>query len=178
MFRSSTFEMTAGVVYLLLLVWAGATDVRSRCIPNYLVIATAGLGIAYAVGHAGWLPGMRSALMGIGLGLVIWLPCYAMRLMGAGDVKFFAAASSWLGPLLVFHAALLSALFGGVLAVGWMIRSRARHRDGMGAVIGSEADARGGADSGAPVRVRSTLPYGVAMAAGIGVVAWFPSILR
>lgn len=92
------------------------TDLQDRRIPNTLVVALAAVGLGGAA--SGWLPGLTlpGACAGLALGLALWLPFHVLGMLGAGDVKLFAAAAAWLGPRHVVDAALLTALAGGVLA--------------------------------------------------------------
>lgn len=178
MFGSSAFDVAAGLVFAAILTGVCFSDLRWRRISNALVLITALTGVSFTVGHAGHVGAVLASFAGAALGLAIWLPCYWLRMMGAGDVKFFAAASTWLGAGLTIHAAALSALFGGVLAIGWMCWLRST-RDWVGNDT-LRFDA-GGADAlelARSIDKRKTLPYGVAMAGGLAVVAWFPNILR
>ena len=62
------------------------------------------------------------------VGLLLFLPLFALRAMGGGDVKLLAAFGAWLGPVLVFWVAVYGAIAGGVLAlllVLWRRRLRA-----------------------------------------------------
>jgi len=103
-----------------------------------------------------------TVLEGAATGLVVWLPFWALGMLGAGDVKFFAAAAAWLGPRLALYAALLSALLGAMLALGWLFARAYRHEPGSSAAL---------------QRV-DTIPYGVAMAAGLAINAWYPHLFH
>jgi prepilin peptidase CpaA len=157
--------------FVVLLAAASVGDLRSRRIPNRLVAVTAlaGLGFSAALGGDGAL--VRS-LGSLALGFAIWIPLYALRMVGAGDVKLFAAASAWLAPLQVVDAALVAALVGGGLSLVYLARElggrtvalrlilAARH----GSVVGGAAELSGAARGASRRRV---VPYGVAMAAGL-----------
>jgi prepilin peptidase CpaA len=145
------------------------TDLRDRRIPNALVIA---LGVAGVGGAAlGWSPGLSGsdAVAGLGLGFLLWLPFHLAGMLGAGDVKLFAAAAAWLGPRGALDAALLTALVGGVLAA---------------LVLWREAGFRGGilrlaAAWHAPQLLRlevrpaaTRLPYALAIATGVLGAHW------
>src|SRR5690606_27782218 len=97
------------------------------------------------------------------VGLVIWLPFYALGMLGAGDVKLFAASSVWLVSLThVFVAAAASAIIGGVLAIIWAIAQR-RTLPVRGDVLTRiRLNVPGRVDS-----QRAKVPYGVAMAIGV-----------
>ena len=78
--------------------------------------------IAYAVGNASFanylqlhhVPGADEltvfcgAMVGAGLGFLLLIPFYAIRAMGAGDVKFLAALGALLGPQTLLVAAAAS----------------------------------------------------------------------
>src|SRR5579871_3531434 len=81
---------------VLVLVAAGY-DLRRRRIPNWL----AGAGLVFGLGLNSFLyeaPGLRLALLGMGLALVIYVPIYALHGIGAGDVKLMAAIGAIVGP--------------------------------------------------------------------------------
>jgi len=169
MLAPSHLRVGFGAVFTVLLVLAVGYDVKQRRIPNALVVATIALGITFALLTVGAGRGALSAAEGAAVGLALWLPWWWFGMMGAGDVKFFAAAAVWLGPRGALGAALITALLGGLIGIGWLAaRAIARKKTG-----GAASTA---ADSGAEDRATFTLPYGVAMALGLGVAAWIPLI--
>ena len=105
------------------------------------------------------------------------LPFYALRMLGAGDVKLFAAASCWLAPPQVLSAALVAALAGGVLSVIGLVLA---HGWGLATlrVAHGIRDPKILATPLAVPRGRKTLPYGLAMTTGLLVAAWFPRWLH
>lgn len=149
------------------------TDLRDRRIPNALVVALGTMGVGGAA--LGWAPGLSGldAVVGLGLGFLLWLPFHLAGLLGAGDVKLFAAAAAWLGPHGALDAALLTALLGGVLAGGILLH---------------EAGLRGGALRlalawRAPQLLRlaarpsaTRLPYALAIAGGVLGARWMPEL--
>lgn len=99
-----------------LTVAAAAHDLGSRRIPNVLTGAgvLAGFGLHFWL--AGW-QGFTPAALGFGLALLIYLPLFAVRAIGGGDVKLMAAVGSLAGPqdwLLIF---VLASLTGGIWAL-------------------------------------------------------------
>jgi prepilin peptidase CpaA len=98
-------------------------DVRTRRIPNALTFPAAGLGlIAATAAHGG--QGMVSSAAGLLVGLLLFFPLFALRGLGAGDVKLLGALGAWVGASAVLGVAFYTALAGGVLAIGLMVRHR------------------------------------------------------
>jgi len=98
------------------------TDLRSRRIPNWLVLPFLVVGILASLGPSGWHDvGTVQSLEGMGLGLLLFGALAWMGGMGMGDVKLCAAIGAWVGPKQMFLALILTALVGGAMAVGWAI---------------------------------------------------------
>jgi prepilin peptidase CpaA len=106
---------------------ATVADWRTRRIPNALTFGAAAVALAFAAATGGVAGGLWS-LAGFGLGLAIFLPLFALRALGGGDVKLLAAIGAWLGPSLVGWVAIYGAIAGGALAVPWLVW-RGRLRD-------------------------------------------------
>ena len=164
----------ANAVFGGLLAAVCVADLRTRRIPNAVVACVALCGGLYSL-SIGRLPtGAERALGGLGIGLVLWLPFYLLRLIGAGDVKFFAAASTWLGVIPAMQAAVLSALVGAVLAVTWMVAAGgwrlAASRIALSVTRPLHPPPPG------PAQPSSRVPYGVAMAAGLAIAGWLPRV--
>ncbi len=162
------------MVLVPLLVWACATDVRSRRIPNAAVAAIAVLGIAVSLLAPGTALSLPMSLTGIATGLAVWLPFYAFGLLGAGDVKLFAAAAAWLGPRGAVEGALLAALAGGALALVFMLMD-----DGVEVTVLRLGAALHlpGVLRGRPSSRTTRVPYALAITAGVLGAAYFPGIL-
>jgi prepilin peptidase CpaA len=177
-FAGSEWRLAAGLLYTLLLVVACFTDVRWRRIPNALVAVLALTGFAFSVALEPWWPGLLRAFSGLALGFSIWILFHIAGGMGAGDVKMFAAAASWLGPGGAWRAALLAALAGGVLSLVALVLQR-RTREGLERVAMSVSMfSLAPLGKAAPDQQRKAyLPYGVALACGALLTAWIPGIL-
>ena len=176
-FSGSLFRYLAGGVFSVLLVIACVTDVRWRRIPNVLVLTLALTGLAFSVWIDPWLPGVGRAAGGLALGFGIWIDFFVIGAIGAGDVKLFAAAGTWLGPAATWRAALVAAAIGGVLAVVMLLRER-RTRDGFEKVMVSLSSRSLSVLTPDPTTPRKRqLPYGVALACGALIVAWIPGVL-
>lgn len=181
MFEASGIGLAFGVAFTALLASAAEWDVRRRRIPNALVLATFLLGAGFAVVTSGVSGAAWRVMGGAGTALLVWMPFWLLGVMGAGDVKFFAAGAAWLGPRHALGAAVVAAILGGVLAVAWVMAG-ARGREGAGASVASARAPNAldseGPDGGVQGRRQLSLPYGVAMAAGLAITAWFPQMIH
>jgi prepilin peptidase CpaA len=169
--------MVGGLCFIGLLSVAAASDIRARRISNVLVLWLAVLGIAYSAAMLPAWSGVSRALIGLGLGFALWIPFYALGMLGAGDVKLFAAGCCWLAPSQVIGAALLSALAGGVLSIVALVLSH-----GAGITLFRVAQiARDPSSLATPLTApagRPTLPYGLALVVGLVVAGWVPLVSR
>lgn len=178
MFTGSYTQVAGGVVFSLLLMAGCVTDLRSRKIPNELVLAILVTGWLYALTAADPWRALVASLAGMALGFGIWIAFYLVGVIGAGDVKFFAAAGAWLGPDATWRAALAAAVIGGVLAVVFLIMEKRLgevfKRIALAASSGSLASTP--EQTVVPGARHQPLPYGVALAIGALVLAWFPGL--
>jgi len=110
------FESAQGIAAVAVALVASVVDVRLRRIPNVLTFGAAAAGFVYHVASGG-PRGAGFSAGGWATGLVLFLPWFILRGMGAGDVKLLAALGAWLGPATTLWVALFSAIAGGVLAV-------------------------------------------------------------
>ena len=179
---TSPFREVAGALFTLLLLVACVSDVRSRRIPNALVLLLAFSGLAFSLVANPILPVAGRAFGGAAVGLVIWLPFWMMGKLGAGDVKLFAAAGAWLGPSGAVAGALAAALCGGVLTVAWLVREQGAVRTLRGIMLrlvllrGNAAQAVVRGPDLLVVPATRHVPYGLALAAGALLVAWLPGL--
>jgi prepilin peptidase CpaA len=105
---------------LIVLAVATFTDLRSRRIPNWLVLPFLVTGICISCWISGW-HGLGQSLAGIALGGVLFGILSFMGGMGMGDVKLCAAIGAWIGPSQLLVALVLTGLVGGVMALCWAI---------------------------------------------------------
>ncbi len=103
---------------LIVLCVATFTDLRSRRIPNWLVLPFMVAGGAVSAWLYGW-HGVGQSLLGLGLGVLLFGGLSLMGGMGMGDVKLCAAIGAWIGPSQLFTALVLTGLAGGLMALGW-----------------------------------------------------------
>lgn len=163
-------------VFLGLLALAAVTDVRARRVPNELVVALLVVGIAAGAMHTSVAGSVSAALLGTLAGLAIWLPFWLLGLLGAGDVKFFAAAAAWIGPSLSWRASVAVAILGGLLGVVMLVGQRGFRRSAEFGALGL-TNARAvidGASTGTAEASKRTFPYAVPMAIAVAVAAFYP----
>jgi prepilin peptidase CpaA len=106
----------SSVAVLALGAAAAAIDSATRRIPNALTVASAVAGVLFAAATGG-VHGLGWSVAGWFVGLLLFLPLFALRAMGGGDVKLLAAFGAWLGPALVCWVAVYGAIAGGALAL-------------------------------------------------------------
>ena len=173
----SLVELVVAATLLLLLVVACVSDIRARRIPNSLVLTVLVLGVLVSTASDPVVPGLLRALGGASVGLIVWLPGWLLRMMGAGDVKLFAAAGSWLGPLGALNAALFAAVAGGVLALIWMFAVRGvagTNRSLWSAEAAPRTLLNSRTDS---TSARELVPYSLAITVGVVVQLARPGLL-
>lgn len=106
------------------------TDYRQLRVPNslLLLVFVPALLIQFVNG-AGLLGlGRIDALTGLGLGLALGLPGYAVRQFGAGDVKYMMVLGLLCGARGILAIVLASALVLGLMSVVFLVHARVRQR--------------------------------------------------
>jgi prepilin peptidase CpaA len=152
------------LIFPALVITAALRDVVSYTIPNWISAALiAGFPIAALA------QGLSLQTIGMNLGvgaaaLVVGMIMFALRWIGGGDAKLFAAAALWLGwPALPMYLG-ITGIAGGALAVGLLsLRSPLI----SGYVVNGPAWLSRLAAPG------ENVPYGVAIA--VGALAAFPA---
>jgi len=99
---------------------AGWTDWRSRRIPNWLTVPGFLLGVSLNVLAGGWA-GLKTSLLGAGLGLLVLLPFVFLRSLGAGDWKLAGALGAFVGWEAMADLLMGSVFVAGVMALGLVI---------------------------------------------------------
>lgn len=107
-------------ILIVLLVISVISDIRLRKIPNKFTFPAMLWGIITA-GIFNGLNGILYSLGGFIVGLAIFIIPYTMGGMGAGDVKLMATIGSLLGWKLTVYSALLTAVAGGIIVIGYTI---------------------------------------------------------
>ena len=107
---------TSHIVVGVLLALACISDLRTRRIPNVLTFSAAAGALVFHLLTGGWSAAGWS-IAGCVLGALLFFPMFALRGMGAGDLKLLAAVGAWLGPGQVAAVALATSIAGGVIAL-------------------------------------------------------------
>ncbi len=105
---------------VIVLAVATFTDLRSRRIPNWLVLPFMLAGVLVSGWLRGW-HGIALSLCGLGLGALLFGVLCWLGGMGMGDVKLCAAIGAWIGPAQLLIALVITAMAGGIMALGWAI---------------------------------------------------------
>jgi len=111
------------ILAVILTVWAGWLDWRSRRIPNWLTIPALIVGLGVNTIAAGW-GGAKVALAGAGLPLLLLLPVVLLRGLGAGDWKLMGALGALLGWAQILLVLLATILLAGLFALVQLVRRR------------------------------------------------------
>ncbi len=112
-------QVALAVVVLL----ASVYDSRFRRIPNWVSLCGLILGLGLNTFYAG-AGGLGSAALGAGFALLIYVPLYCLRGMGAGDVKLMAAVGALAGPRDWLAIFCITALAGGLISLIMVIYKR------------------------------------------------------
>ena len=95
---------------------ACATDLRTRRIPNWLTFGGAAAALLFHLWTAG-SAGLLSSASGWLVGVALFMPFFALRGLGGGDVKLLGTLGAWLGPRTILYVAFHTAMAGGALAI-------------------------------------------------------------
>jgi prepilin peptidase CpaA len=112
------------MVLLVIMLAAAVFDVRYRRIPNWLTVGGVVLGVALNTVIGPPEAGLGFSLAGLGVAFGIYLALYALRAMGAGDVKLMAAIGALVGWERWFGIFFVTALIGGVMALILLLARR------------------------------------------------------
>lgn len=104
------------------------TDLRSRRIPNALTASGMASAVVVGVATDGWV-GLMHAIGGLATGFALLGGPFAVRIVGAGDVKFLMALGAFIGPRSTVEAFIWATAAGGLLALAMLgVSPRARTR--------------------------------------------------
>jgi prepilin peptidase CpaA len=115
-------QIVVWTLTLAMTISAALLDWRSRRIPNWLTVPGFVSGVTLHVVLNGW-HGLRFALGGGALALILLLPLVLVRALGAGDWKLMGAVGALLGPVLFLFVFFGSVLASGIMAIVQMYRA-------------------------------------------------------
>jgi prepilin peptidase CpaA len=133
---------------------ATVEDLRSRTISNWLCLFGLIAGLVVHGFLAGW-SGLGASLLGALIGFAVFLIFFLLGGMGGGDIKLMAAFGAILGNKQIVTAAVLAAMVGGLMALGYVAYKKLRQA--------AQPDANG---SKQPLR-KESIPYAPAIAIGV-----------
>jgi len=110
-------------IVTLTLIVAAYIDGKELRVPNLITYPMIVSGWVYSFAFFGW-EGLAWSFLGTAVGLGLLLPAYAIGGMGAGDVKLLAGVGAWVWGTTTFYAFCVSAVLGGVIAVGMVLYQR------------------------------------------------------
>lgn len=126
----------------------GLIDLTSRRIPNVLTLGFCLVSIGWLVvnGHSILNASLPSVALGVGISLLLTLPAYTARLLGAGDVKLLLAIALLGGA----HLTLSAFVIASVLVMIFLIAHSLFFR------FGQHAE-----------KPKRWIPFGAALSAGL-----------
>jgi prepilin peptidase CpaA len=152
------------IVFPALVIAAALSDAASMTIPNW--ISAALVAAFFPVALAAGLP-LATLATAVGVGaaaLFIGAAMFALRWIGGGDAKLFAASALWLGVSGAAPFLMWTALAGGALALGLLSARRMAALTGRPVTLPAWLERL--------LAPAGDIPYGIAIAAG--ALAAFP----
>ncbi len=149
------------------LLCGAVADLRFRRIPNSLNVGAFVAGVTLSCFFAG-LEGLTYSMAGFLAGLTILFVPFSAGLIGGGDVKFAAAAGTFLGWRLLLAGLAGGIILGGVVGVATLL-TQGRLSKAMNSL---KSDLYSMASGIRPVTLKETanvktIPYGVMLAIGM-----------
>ena len=185
MFIDPAFETTTALQWGVVIgasLAAAAFDLRTRRIPNAITLPLLVVGLL----QAAWMTGLSGLADALGASVLLALPFVLMFLFaggGAGDAKFMAAIGTWLGLKQGLIVLFCVAAAGIVLAVAKaVVRRKARlvmsntflsFYGLMLTLTGYRTKQDGGSGVSLDLSCDMTIPYGVAIFAGVCAAGGF-----
>ncbi len=156
MWSADSAHMVLAALLSGVLICVAVSDIVARRIPNAAVAVVVALFALWALADRG--ASLGSGLAAAGIGFAVGFLLYLLGVMGAGDVKLFAAVALFTGLGYLHLFALATVLAGGAMAVVTLAASPRR------ALVMFTLKGRGDYGRG--------IPDGVAIAVGGLIAIW------
>lgn len=104
------------IILLLLISLSLISDIKTYKIKNKIVLTFMILGMGANVVTDG-IKGIKVSLLGLITPILILFILYALRMLGAGDIKLFSAIGSIMGVKFAIYSMAFSFLSGGIIAI-------------------------------------------------------------
>lgn len=160
-------QVLALTLFAAVMAVAAFEDFRRLVIPNLLPIV---LCAAWPAAYFAAAPSLYGCLAALGCALAVFLAgavLFARGYLGGGDVKLLSAAALWAGPAGVPTLLLLTAVFGGALALFLLLPFGGQLATSARLMLGQPA-------LPAPRGLAMPVPYGVAIAGAALIVVVSP----
>lgn len=160
------------VLLVAIVLIACVTDIRARRIPNWLTFPAILIGFAANM-FVDPANGFWDSLKGFGVAMLLYIPLFALRAMGAGDVKLMAAVGTLAGPLNWIGIMFFTAIIGGVLGAIAVVRTKRAQQTwfNLKMLLGSLAHRKAPYEFNPELDVGSNtalrLPHAVSIAGGV-----------
>lgn len=112
----STFMMCKVGLVLVVLIFALYYDLRENKIKNFVTLPAAIAGLVLNSAQEGWM-GFWAALQGWLIPTLLLFILYYINVMGAGDIKLFAALGSIMGVPFALESFAYTTFIGGIIAM-------------------------------------------------------------
>lgn len=148
--------MIKGILILWALILA-YEDISIRRIPNILSLGGCAVGLGWLMFTGRAVLGQEPLLifLGFALALLLTLPAYVIRKLGAGDVKLLSAISLMGGVWIVAEVFFFAAMLAGIVATAYLYLDRYKDK----------------------LSERKPIPFGAAMSIGLIVTLMLPDNL-
>lgn len=133
---------------------ASAEDLWRRRVSNAISATALVGGLGLHAWLAGWA-GVGDSLLGGLIGFCVFFVFYLLGGMGGGDVKLMAGFGAILGSEQTITAAMMTAIIGGLMAVGYLVAKK------LPRLVKGEKRAEGAADR------KAFIPYAPAISLGV-----------
>lgn len=153
------------ITFAGLMAWAAYSDATRYVIPNRIPVAVAALWAVYAIARLTGGAPLDELLIALALGagaFGVGTAMFALRMFGGGDVKLLAAIMLWAGPQTALPFVFVTFLLGGLLALVILAARLVRDMT-VARAAGMPSPSVNIVLSNA---LRSSVPFGVAIAAG------------